>query len=132
GMGVAVGDYDNDGFVDLFVSALGPNRLFRNRGGKFNDVTTTMKVVGGDDAWSSSAGFFDYDNDGDLDLFVCNYGQWSKEYDLSQGFTLTGRYRDFGTPAAFPGTFRYLYRNNGDHVDDVSAKAGIHIRSASD
>src|SRR5690606_5556990 len=63
GMGVAVGGYDNDGFVDLFVSARGPNRLFRNRGGKFEDVTAAMSVTGGDDAWSSSAGFFDYDND---------------------------------------------------------------------
>ena len=91
GMGAAIGDYDNDGRVDVFLSALGPNRLFRNLGGgKFEDVTASAGVAGDDEAWSTSCGFFDYDNDGDLDLFVCNYLRWSREHDLAQNFRIAG------------------------------------------
>lgn len=132
GMGVAVGDYDNDGDVDLFITAVGPNRLFRNDGGIFVDVTQDMGAAGDPNEWSTSAGFFDFDNDGDLDLFVCNYVQWSKEFDIRQGFTLTGNERAFGTPKAFEGTFNYLYRNDGDHFEDVSAAAGIQVRTPDD
>src|SRR5688572_16557845 len=72
--GVAVGDYDNDGFLDLYVTAFGPNMLFRNSGnGTFTDVTAAAGVAGGADEWSTSTGFFDYDRDGDLDLYVANY-----------------------------------------------------------
>lgn len=130
GMGVAVGDYDNDGWVDVFISAVGPNRLFQNRRGRFVDVTEEIGVAGNPQDWGSSAGFFDYDNDGDLDLFVCNYLQWSREYDLDQGFTLTGNERAYGTPKAFEGSFSCLYRNDGSRFTDVSAQAGVQVLSA--
>jgi hypothetical protein len=129
GMGVAIGDYDGDGFVDLFISNLGPNRLFRNRDGEsFQDVTSAAGVAGADDAWSTSCGWFDYDNDGDLDLFVCNYVVWTKEYDLAQKFQLTGGGRAYGQPQRFAGTFPYLYHNNDDgKFTDLSREAGIQV-----
>jgi hypothetical protein len=129
GMGVAVGDYDNDGRVDVFISAVGPNRLFHNRGhGKFVDVTAQAGVAGEVDSWSTGCGFFDYDNDGDLDLFVCNYVRWSREIDLAQAFVLTGLGRAYGPPRSFSGAFPYLYRNDGDgKFADVSATAGVRV-----
>ncbi|NND98228.1 MAG: CRTAC1 family protein [Pirellulaceae bacterium] len=130
GMGAAVGDYDNDGDCDLFLSAVGPDRLLRNDGGKFTDVTMESGVAGTDDAWGTSCGFFDYDNDGLLDLFVCNYVTWSKEIDLSQSFTLDGETRAYGPPKAFSGSFSYLYHNDGQgRFSDVSEKAGIQVRN---
>jgi hypothetical protein len=132
GMGVAVGDYDGDGFVDVFISALGPNRLFRNAAGKsFVDVTSETGVGGADDAWSTSCGLLDYDNDGDLDLFVCNYLVWSKDYDLAQNFQLIGGGRAYGRPQQFAGTLPYLYRNNGDgRFTDLSREAGVQVANA--
>lgn len=130
GMGVAVGDIDNDGDDDVFLSAVGKNRLMRNDDGSFVDATDEAGVGGQDSAWSTSCGFFDYDNDGLLDLFVCNYVTWSKELDLSQEFTLDGESRAYGPPKAFAGTFSYLYHNEGDgKFVDVSASAGIEIRN---
>ncbi len=131
GMGVAFGDMDNDGRVDVFVTAVGSNRLFRNLGdGKFQDLTESAGVGGDESKWSSSAGFFDYDNDGDLDLFVCNYVKWSKEFDLAQNFQLTGGGRAYGRPQAFEGTFPYLYRNEGNATfSNVSAESGVQIRN---
>jgi len=128
GMGCAVGDFDNDGRVDLFISTVGSNRLFRNTGSRFEDVTGSAGVAGGKDEWSSSCGFFDYDDDGDLDLFVCNYVRWSKDFDLGQDHTLDGKLRAYGAPQTFPGTYPYLYRNDGDgRFTDVSAEAGVQI-----
>jgi hypothetical protein len=129
GMGVAVGDYDNDGRVDVFISAVGPNRLFHNQGGgKFADVTTQAAVAGEADSWSTACGFFDYDNDGDLDLFVCNYVRWSREIDLDQKFVLTGVGRAYGPPRSFAGAFPYLYRNEGGgKFTDVSADSGVRV-----
>jgi hypothetical protein len=128
GMGVAVGDYDNDGRVDLFFSALGPNRLLRNTGQRFIDVTEQAGLFGGETDWGTSCGWFDYDNDGDLDLFVCNYLRWSREFDLAQNFQLIGGGRAYGGPKDFPGSHPYLYRNNGDGTfADVSQQAGIRI-----
>ncbi len=130
GMGVAVGDYDNDGDTDLFLSAVGKNRLMKNEGGVFEDVTDAAGVGGADDQWSTSCGFFDYDNDGLLDLFVCNYVSWSKDADLSQKFTLDGESRAYGPPKAFAGSFSYLYHNEGEgRFKDVSQTAGIQIRN---
>ncbi|GIW90952.1 MAG: RNA-binding protein [Pirellulaceae bacterium] len=130
GMGVAIGDYDGDGLRDVFISALGRNHLFRNLGGgRFQDVTEAAGVAGAEDAWSTSCGWFDYDNDGDLDLFVCNYLQWSKEYDLAQDFQLTGGGRAYGRPQHFRGTFPYLYRNDGGRFTDVTEAAGLAVRN---
>ncbi|MFG0335214.1 MAG: CRTAC1 family protein [Maioricimonas sp. JB049] len=130
GMGVAVGDFDNDGDPDLFFTGLGRNRLFRNDGGTYVDVTDAAGVAGGAHDWSTSAGWFDYDNDGDLDLWVCNYIVWSREFDLAQPFTLTGSDRAYGRPQDFEGTFSQLFRNDGDGTfTDVSAEAGIQIRN---
>jgi hypothetical protein len=128
GTGVAVGDYDNDGDRDVFVTAVGPNRLFRNDGGTFADVTERAGVAGEENAWGTSCGFFDYNNDGLLDLFVANYIRWSREIDSSQNFQLVGVGRAYGPPTAFEGSFPYLYRNDGGgKFTDVSAAAGIQV-----
>jgi enediyne biosynthesis protein E4 len=128
GMGVAVGDFDNDGHVDLFFTAVGRNRLFRNVGGKFVEVTDQAGVAGGEHDWSTACGWFDYNNNGRLDLFVCNYVVWSKDYDLAQNFQLTGGGRAYGRPQDFQGTFSALYRNDGNgKFTDVSAEAGIQV-----
>ena len=130
GMGVAVGDYDNDGRPDVFITAVNENRLFRNVGGRFEDVTGAAGVAGGGTTWSSSAGFFDCDNDGDLDLFVCNYVTWSRKIDVALDYRLTGVGRAYGPPTNFEGTQPYFYLNNGDGTFTESAgKAGLHVRN---
>jgi hypothetical protein len=133
GMGAAVGDFDNDERVDVFVTAVGENRLFHNRGdGRFEDITGSAGVAGDQDRWSTSAGWLDFDNDGDLDLFVCNYVKWNRDYDSSQNFQLVGGGRAYGRPQNFEGTFPYLYRNDGDgKFADVSEAAGVHVRNPS-
>ncbi len=129
GNGVACGDFDNDSDVDVFISCLGRNYLFRNDGGKFSDITSESGVGGGDTEWSTSCGWFDYDNDGDLDLFVANYIQWSRELDLSMEFTLDGTLRAYGRPTDFTGAFPYLYRNEGEgRFTDVSKQSGVQVR----
>jgi len=128
GQGVAIGDVDGDGRPDVFLTALGPNKLFRNTGHGFADVTAAAGVAGDATAWSTSAGFFDYDGDGDLDLFVCNYVQWSREIDLKLNFTLNGVDRAYGPPKLYEGMHSYLYRNEGEgRFRDVSAEAGIQV-----
>lgn len=130
GMGPAIGDFDNDGWLDLFVAAVGRNILFRNEQGKFTDVTATAGVAGGENDWSTGCTFFDYDNDGKLDLFVCNYVQWSREIDLAQEFSLVGIGRAYGPPAFFKGTYATLYHNEGNGTfRDVSEQAGIQIKN---
>ncbi len=132
GMGVAVGDYDADGHVDIFVTAVGRNLLLRNRDGvAFEDVTANTGVAGAEDAWSTGAAFFDADGDGDLDLFVCNYVGWSPDIDRAVDFRLTGIGRAYGPPTDFPGTDSYLYRNDGAVFADVSADAGIQVANPS-
>ena len=128
GMGAAVGDYDNDGWVDLFVSAVGENHLFHNQGGRFEEVSEAAGVSGSDSDWSTGSAFFDYDNDGDLDLFVGNYVRWSREIDLKIDFRLTGLGRAYGAPNHFIGTNNYLFRNDGDgRFTDMSRAAGIAV-----
>ena len=132
GMGVATGDFDGDGFVDVFVTAVGENRLFRNLGGeRFADVTAEAGVAGGADEWSTSAAFVDIDADGDLDLFVCNYVAWSPEIDREVDYRLTGIGRAYGPPTDFPGTDSYLYRNDGGTFVDVSEDAGVRVSNPS-
>lgn len=131
GLGNAVGDFDNDGDVDVFIAALGPNVMMRNNGdGTFTNITDTAGVAGEANRWSSSAGFFDYDNDGKLDLFVCNYVEWSPEIDIELATSLNGIDRAYGPPTNYKGTQSYLYHNNGDGTfEDVSEKAGIHVNN---
>ena len=121
GMGVATGDYDNDGFTDIYVTNYGRNVLYHNNGdGTFTDVTAKAGVTGG--GWSVSAGFFDYDNDGKLDLFVTRY----LEYDLARPGQCGAEFRTYCPPGPFPKHSNILYHNNGDGTfRDVSKEAGI-------
>jgi hypothetical protein len=124
GMGVAVGDYDNDGYPDLYVTSYGKNILYHNNGnGTFTDVTPKAGVGGG--GWSVSAGFFDFDNDGKLDLFVTRYMDW----DLKRSKTCGGEWHTYCPPEEFPATTNILYHNNGDGTfTDVSQQSGIAAR----
>ena len=123
-MGVAVGDYDNDGFEDIYVTGYGGNTLYHNNGnGTFTDVTKTAGVAAG--GWSASAGFFDYDNDGKLDIFVTRYLDWSFKTNRYCGEQKPG-YRAYCHPDNYDGVTNILYHNNGDGTfTDVSQKAGI-------
>jgi hypothetical protein len=128
GMGAAVGDYDNDGWTDLYITTLGKNILLRNDHGRFVDVTGEAGVAGLEADWSTAAAFIDYDNDGDLDLFVGNYVLWSRKIDLEIDFQLTGLGRAFGAPNHFTGANNRLYRNDGNgRFTDVSVPAGIAV-----
>ncbi len=124
--GVAVGDFDNDGRLDLFVTAFGPDLLFRNLGnGKFADVTATAGVAGGASEWSTSTGFLDYDRDGDLDLYVANYVDFRIAENPWCGQRQPG-YRMYCNPTIFDGVADRLFRNNGNGTfTDVSRQAGI-------
>ena len=113
GMGLAAGDYDNDGWVDLFVTAVGHDTLLRNIGGRFRDVSADAGVAGAADQWSTCATWFDADNDGDLDLYVCRYVQWSRDIDLKQEFSLAGIGRAYGPPRNFAGAAPSFYVNDG-------------------
>ena len=122
-IGVTSADFDNDGKVDLYVTALGGNRLFRNvGGGKFADVTKQAGV--GDGGFSTSALWFDYDKDGKLDLFVANYVQWTAATDLH--CTLDGKNKTYCTPESYKGHSPSLYHNRGDGTfENVTRKAGV-------
>lgn len=122
-MGCAIADYDNDGFVDIYITCLGPNRLFRNLGnGTFRDVTATAGVD--DPGFSTSAMWFDYDKDGRLDLFVCNYVEWTIETDLF--CTLDGTNKSYCTPESYTGQSPTLYRNKGNGAfENVTHQAGL-------
>ncbi len=124
GMGVAVGDFDNDGFPDIYVTAVGQSRLFRNTGkGTFVDVSRQAGLAGRI-AFSTSAMWVDYDRDGMLDLFVCNYVQWSEQHDVF--CSLDGKNKSYCTPEAYRGSTCWLFRNlGGGRFEDVTAKSGI-------
>ncbi|MEM7199941.1 MAG: CRTAC1 family protein [Planctomycetota bacterium] len=126
GMGVAVADIDADGDRDLYFTAVGPNHLFRNEGGRFVEVDAG--AAGPADAWSTCAAFFDADGDHDLDLFVGNYVQWSRTIDFEVDYKLTGIGRAYGPPMNFAGTHSQLYANDGQgNFADVTAEAGMQI-----
>ncbi len=121
GMGAAVGDYDNDGRDDVYVTAVGRNYLFHNVGGRFEEVASRAGVA--ESGWSTSAAWFDFDGDGLLDLFVCRYVDWSPAKDLF--CTLDGKTKSYCTPERYPGTSSHLYRNlGGGRFEDVTKKAG--------
>jgi enediyne biosynthesis protein E4 len=124
GLGVAVADYDNDGFPDVLFTCVGQNRLFKNTGqGKFIDVTNSSglrKRL----AFSTSALWFDYDRDGLLDLFVCNYVKWSPQHDVV--CSLDGKHKSYCTPEAYVGQTCWLFRNRGNGTfEDATASSGI-------
>ncbi|MGB6633526.1 MAG: VCBS repeat-containing protein, partial [Terriglobales bacterium] len=124
GMGVAIGDYDNDGFPDILITCVGQNRLFKNTGkGTFVDVTKSSGL-GGRQALSTSAVWFDFDRDGLLDLFVCNYVKWSPEHDVF--CSLDGKHKSYCTPEAYRGETCWLFHNRGNGTfEDVTATSGI-------
>ena len=124
GMGIAAGDYDNDGAADLLLTSVGSVRLFRNAGGgRFTDATAKAGL-GGRRAFSTSAMWFDYDKDGHLDLLICNYVQWTPQSDVF--CSADGKAKSYCTPEAYRGSTSWLYRNKGDGTfDDVTAKAGF-------
>ena len=123
GLGVAVADYDNDGNQDIYITCVGPNRLFRNLGaGKFADVTARAGV--GDPGFSTSAAWFDFDHDGKLDLFVGNYVEWTVQTD--QHCTLDGKNKSYCTPQTYKGQSASLYKNRGNGTfENVTERAGL-------
>ena len=124
GMGVAVGDYNNDGFPDILATCVGQNRLLQNTGkGTFVDVTRSSGL-GGRMAFSTSALWLDYDRDGLLDLFVCNYVKWSAEHDVF--CSLDGKQKSYCTPEAYRGETCWLFHNRGNGTfEDATAASGI-------
>jgi hypothetical protein len=123
GMGVAVGDFDNDGRDDVYITALEGDRLFHNEGhGKFRDVTKEAGIRNAN--FGTSAAWFDYDRDGKLDLFVANYVQWTAKGDL--WCSLDGATKSYCTPESYKGTSSKLYHNLGNgKFEDISQKSGI-------
>jgi hypothetical protein len=122
--GVTAGDYDNDGWKDLYVTAIGGNHLFRNRGnGTFADVTAKTGTRG-PGTFGTSAMFFDYDRDGNLDLVIANYVTWTVDADLF--CTLDGKTKSYCTPESYKGESPTLFRNRGDGTfEDATRKAGV-------
>lgn len=129
GLGVAVGDYDNDGHDDIFVTALGQSHLFHNNGnGAFSDVTKSAGMMGPNE-FSTGAAWVDYDNDGKLDLVVSNYVQWSIATDLV--CKLDGTHKSYCTPESYKGTSARLWHNlGGGRFEDATQKAGLYDPSS--
>ncbi len=122
GMGASVGDFDNDGRDDVYVTALGRNFLFRNRRGRFEEIASRAGVA--DSGWGTSSAWLDYDRDGNLDLFVCRYVDWTPAEDLF--CTLDGKTKSYCTPERYPGTTSHLYRNLGNgRFENVTKKSGV-------
>ncbi|MCP4758894.1 MAG: CRTAC1 family protein [Planctomycetes bacterium] len=130
GTGIACGDWDADGRVDIFLASLGEDRLYRNAGNCFVDVTDTAGVAGRADAWSTSPTFVDLDGDTDLDLFVPHYIEWSASRDRALNFTLNGSDRAYGPPKQYEGTYSSLWINRGDGTfREAGEEAGLRVRN---
>lgn len=138
GMTAAAGDFDGDGWVDLFVTCVGANHLFRNRGGgRFEDVTDHAGVGGDDHTWSTGAAWLDYDGDRRPDLIVAHYAHWSGELGLASAFAGALAGRSYGAPTSFVSAFPSVYRNLGHGkfalvpgsagLRDVDAETGLPV-----
>ncbi len=129
GMGVAVGDYDGDGFPDIFITGIGGNRLFHNQGnGTFADVTDRAGVRGSDHVWSTGAVWIDLFGDGKLDLVVCNYARWARNTDLEHAFAAEIVGPSYTVSSGFVSAFPTVYRNLGNgRFEDISAKTGLNL-----
>jgi len=128
GMGLAVGDYDNDGWDDVYLTTLNKNYLLHNEQGTFVDVSETSGTAGFKENWSTAAVFFDIDNDSDLDLYVANYVEWTPEINLEIDFRVTGIGKSYSTPTHYTGARSRLYRNEGNgRFSDISPESGVHI-----
>jgi hypothetical protein len=130
GMGATAADFDADGDQDLYVTAVGDNLLLRNDGGTFTDVTDRLGATGSapdpavPEAWSTAAAWVDVDRDGWLDLFVCNYVEWTPETDLYT--TMDGETKSYATPEQYDGETCRLYHNEeGEGFEDVTEEAGV-------
>ena len=124
GMGIAAADYDNDGYDDVLITAVGQSRLFHNNGkGRFDDVTNRAGLAGRT-GFSTSAAWIDFDRDGLVDLFICNYVRWTPESDIF--CSADGKRKSYCTPEAYPGATSWLFRNKGNGTfEDVTASAGL-------
>jgi hypothetical protein len=133
GMGVAIGDYDNDGLDDILITGVGDLRLLHNLGnGHFADVTRAAGITSDPQDWNTCAGFADVDNDGWLDLFVCRYVRWSRAIDRAIDFRMTGIGRAYGPPTTFEGSSPRLFHNSGHgSFVDISDKAGVRVLNPS-
>ena len=128
GMGLAVGDYDNDGWNDVYITTLNKNILLHNEQGKFVDVSDISGTSGFSQDWSTAAVFFDFDNDSDLDLYVANYVEWSPQINMEIDFRVTGIGKSYSTPTHYAGAHSRLFRNEGNgRFTDVSNESGILI-----
>jgi hypothetical protein len=127
GMAAAAGDFDHDGLPDLFVTGVGANHLFHNRGdGKFEDVTEDAGLATDGDTWDTGATWIDYDADGRLDLVVCHYARWPHDVGLAGAFSVALMGHSYGTPTGFIGAMPSVYRNAGDgHFAVVRDSAGL-------
>lgn len=128
GMGVAVADFDNDGWDDVYITSLNKNLLLHNQQGTFVDVSQFSGTAGFAEDWSTGAVFFDFDNDADLDLFVANYIEWTAQINKEIDFRVTGIGKSYSTPTHYAGARSRLYRNEGNgKFKEVSLASGIHI-----
>lgn len=131
GFGFAIGDIDDDGWQDIYITALGENRLYKNnQGGSFTDVTREYHVAGDREGYSTSAAFFDADNDGDLDLYVANYVMWSKEIDSRTNENVISLTNAYSGPKIFEGGQPYFFRNYGaSGFREEAMASGLHINT---